>query len=163
MKKHDFFEKFLTTSLPILFCVFFTITIIIEAVTNTIVGAGVYLRIEFIVWVSVFLIAPILPLVILRRLWKSTYIAEKNHLYWGSLLLHYLISCGLMMLFTFMQGFFEPLRQGLYLFRFGMYTAMYVGIMIGAVIIDLARTATDNENLRKIQASRRNINTALGE
>jgi len=158
MKKHDFFERFLDISLPVLFCVIFTIVIIIEAITNTIVGAEVNLGIDFVVWVCVFLIAPILPLALLKRLWKSTYIAEKNQLYLGSLLLHYLISCGLMMFFTFMQGFFEPLQEGLYLFRFVMYTAIYVVTIIGAIIIDLARTANDNENLRKLHAIKRNTN-----
>ena len=153
MKKQSPSGTLFDSNMLVVFCVLFTISIITEAILNSIVGAAVYLRIEFVIWLSVFLSAPLLPLSVFKYLWKYNYIGEKDYLFWAGIPLQYLISCGLIMFYTFIQGFFEPQRQGIYLFRFTMYTIMFVVLTIGAIVIDLIQTATDNENLRKIHAS----------
>jgi len=108
---------------------------------------------EFLTWSIAFLGAPILPLTILQYLWKSNVINDKDYLLWGGIPLHYLISCGLIVFFTFLRSLFEPIPQGAYLNTFINYTMVYAVILIGAVVIDLTQTATANKNLKKIQAS----------
>jgi len=163
MRKYYSFERFFEGNQLVRFCVLFTIAIAAEAVLSAIAGATIYLNIEYVIWTAVFLSAPILPLAVFQRLWKSNYISEKDYLFWLSIPLHYLVSCALILLFTFIQRFFLPLPISIYLLRFVYYTAGYIVIMIGAIIIDLMQTASSNKNLRKIQARQCDASKTQGE
>jgi CubicO group peptidase (beta-lactamase class C family) len=123
---------------------------ILHTTVNTIIGGSVYISLLSLAWTLGFLSVPILTFSVFQRLFD--YIAEKDYLFWVSVPLHYLISLGLIMVFTIVQSFFEPLSQGIYFLRFRDYTVLYVFILVGAIVIDLAQTAKDNRNLSKIHA-----------
>ena len=104
--------------------------------------------------------APIPPFVVLQRLWKPDFIGEKDYLLWTGAFLHYVVSCGLILLFTFIRGLFEPFPQGFYFTRIAEYTFVYVIICGFAIIADLMNTAKLNKNLRRIQKSENIIRRA---
>ena len=157
MKKNFSLKILDECNLLVLFCIIFTIGMMFEAIMSSIRGAPVYFNIEFIFWSSAFYSAPILTSAIFKQLWKSNYIAEKDFLYWLDIPLHYLATCGLIMFYTFIQGFFHSLPQRIYLIRFIYSTVFYVTITIGAIVIDLIQTGIANDNLRKIQEKEKQI------
>jgi len=158
MKKQYSFESLFGGNKIVLLCIIFTVHIIIETIFSTIGGRTTYLSMGFLVWSILLLSAPVLPLAVFQYLWKSNVISDKDYLLWGGIPLHYIISSGLIMLFTFIRSLFEPLPQGSYLNALINYTVVYAIILIGAVVIDLAQTATANDNLKKIQARLNNSN-----
>jgi hypothetical protein len=138
-------------NLLVLYCVIFTVSLIVMTIASTIWGGRIYLSIEFLLWNFVFISAPLLPLGVFKHLWKSNRIHERDYIFWVSVPLHYLISCGLTALFVFIQGLFMPLSQGVYFIALVNYTIMYAIILIGAAAIDLLQTSAANRNLKKIQ------------
>ena len=158
MRRRYSFENLFEGNKVVLMCILFTTNIIIETISNTIGGRATYLSVGSLVWLIVYVSAPILPIAIFQRLRNSNFIDDKNYLFWGAIPLHYIVSCGLTLLFTFVRSFFESLPQSIYLVVFINYTIIYVIILISAVIIDITQTATANSNLRKIQEHQRKIN-----
>lgn len=147
-------DKLFEGNKAVLFCVVFTVVIIFATIANAITGVTIYLSIEYVFSNIAQIGAPIVTASALQRLWKLKYFAERDYLLWVGLVLHYLISLGLILFFTFLHGMFReiPLPQGIYLFRLRDYTLLYAIIVVGAIVVDLMRTATDNKNLRKIQS-----------
>jgi len=111
------------------------------------------------VWILIYLTAPVLPLAIFQHLWEAKRIEEKDYLFWTGISLHFAISCALILLITFIHGFFEPLPQGAYIVHVINYAVGYAVILLGAVVVELLQTANLNKNLRKIQASHRRTNS----
>jgi len=157
MNKRYTLDKLFEGSLSTTFCVIFAIGIIVDSFMHSITGAEVYFGVEFVVWSAIFYSMPVLSIALFRYLWKLDFIDEKKYTLWIAMPMHYLLSLGLVLFATFVQGFFESISLGLYIFRFVIFTAMYIAIVIGAVVIDLVQTANDNSNLRRIQA-RKNKN-----
>jgi len=160
MRKRYSFEGLFEDNKIVLMCVLFTVNIIIETISNTIGGRATYLSVEFLLWSILNLSAPIMPIWIFQFLWKSNVIKDKDYLFWASIPLHYLISIGLILLYTFLRSFFESWTHeiSVYLMTFINFTMVYVIIILGAIMIDLFQTSTANKNLRMIQDSQRNTN-----
>ena len=72
---------------------------------------------------------------------------------WAIFPIHYIVSSGLVMLYVYICGFFETLHPDAYRDMFRSVAIMYAIIVIGALIIDLTRTAGANKDLKKIQSS----------
>jgi len=157
MRKRYSFDRLFEGNKFVLICVFFTVLVLFSAIGNAIAGVRIYLSIGFVVSNIFYVSAPVLIFAIFQYLWKSDYIAERDYLLWVGIPLHYLLSLGLILFFTFIHGLFEPLAQGIYLFRFRDFTALYIIGTIGAIAIDFIRTAKDNKNLRKVQRNQSNI------
>ena len=153
MKKHYSFESLFEGNKIVLMCVLFTVIIIFTTVSNAVMGRETYLSIWILIWAILSLAAPVLPMSLFQYLWKSDIVSDKDYLLWFGIPSHYIISSGLQLLFMFIRGFFEPLPQGIYLGVFIQYTVVYIITIIGAVAVDLMKTATANKNLRKIQES----------
>jgi len=160
MRKRYSFESLFEGNKIVLMCILFTVSIIIATITNTVGGRTTYITIKFLLWSVLNLSAPIMPITIFQHLWKSNFINDKDYLFLASVPLHYLISLGLILFYTFIRGFFEPWTHeiNVYIMSFINYTAVYIIIVIGAIVIDLVQTSTANKNLRIIQASKRNAN-----
>jgi len=160
MRKRYSFESLFEGNKIVLMCVLFTVSILIETISNTICGRTTHLSMEFLLWSFLNLSAPIIPIALFQFLWKSNYIRDKDYLFWACIPLHYLISIGLIMVFTFIRTFFEPWTHefNVYLMTFINYTAVYIIIITGAIVIDLVQTSTANRNLSIIQASQRKTN-----
>jgi len=154
MRKRHSFDRLFEGNMLVLFCVIFTVIIIVEVILATIRGSTVHLSVQSLIWHVIFISAPLLPLAIFQYLWRSNYIGERDYLFWVSIPLHYLISCGITLLYLFIRSFFVPLTQRIYLVVLINYSIMYIIILAGAVIIDLLQTAKANRNLRKIQLHR---------
>ncbi|MCL2843454.1 MAG: hypothetical protein FWE28_08355 [Oscillospiraceae bacterium] len=163
MRKRYSFENLFEGNKVVLMCILFTVHIILETIFSTIAGRTTYLSMGMLIWSLVALVAPILPIALFQYLWKSDFISDKDYLFWGAIPSHYIISCGLTLLFTFIRSFFELLPQNFYLVAFINYTAIYLIILIGAVVVDLTQTANANDNLRKIQTHLSNTNKKVGE
>jgi len=153
MRKRRSYDRLFEGNIIVLYCVIFTVNIIVLTISSAIWGGIINLSVEFLIWNFVFISAPLLPLAIFKHLWRSNYIHERDYLLWISIPLHYLISCGLTLFFIFLQSIFTPLPQGIYLAAIANYTIMYIIIVTGAAVIDLMQTSTANRNLRTIQAS----------
>ena len=156
-KRHSFHGLFEGNKV-VLMCVLFTVNTVITAISSSLRGEIVNLTIEFVSWNLLYLTAPILPLVIFQRLWESRRIQEKDYLLWTGISLHFVISCGLILLYTFILSFFEPLTQNIYVITVLNYIVGYAIIFCGAVIIDLLKTASLNRCLQKIQENQRSLN-----
>lgn len=152
MNKRYSWDRFFEGNKFVLICVIFTLFVIAESVTNSIFDTVAYLNFEFVFWTIALLSAPVFTFSAFQRLWQSNYIAERDYLFWVSFPLHYLYSLVLIMLITFLHGFFEQLPQGVYLTRFITFTFFYVLVTIGAIVLDLMQTEKDNKNLSKIQS-----------
>jgi len=157
MRKRYSFESLFEGNKIVLMCVLFTVTIIIETILNTVGGRTTYLSIRFLLWAFLNLSAPVMPIALFQYLWKSNFISDKDYLFWAGIPIHYLISLGLIIFYTSIRSFFEAWTHDIntYFMTFINYTAGYIIIMIGAVVIDLFQTSTANKNLRIIQASQR--------
>ena len=153
MKRTFSFDKMFEVNKLVLICVVFSVLIVFVAIGGAITGDVTNIDFEFVVWNLAYISAPILSISIIQYLWKLDYITDKGFLFWAAIPLHYLFSFGLILSLTFVRSFFVDLPQGIYLFRFRDFTAIYVIIVIGGIVIDILHTATDNKNLRKIQAS----------
>jgi len=152
MKNRYSFQRLFDGNPIVLMCVFYTISIKINAVSRFAVGEVFYIDFSFFIWSMIFLTAPILPIEILKRLWKSDYINDRDYLFWAGIPMYFVMSCGLALFYTFLQSLFEPLPPNAYFYTFINYTTLFVIITIGAIVIDLMLTARDNKNLKKIQA-----------
>jgi len=157
MRKRHSYDRLFEGNPLVLFCVLFTVSVTVSVIINAIFGATFVLRTEGIIISSVYLIAPILPLTVFHRLWKSSYIAERDYLLFINIPLHYLFSSVLTVLFTFLMGLFRllPLTPAAYISALITFTGMYALVILGAIVIDLLQTAKANGNLKKIQASLR--------
>ena len=138
------------------FCVVYTVSIIVDTVLAAISGNTIYLNIEFLVWSIAFYSAPLLPLSVFIYLWHLNDVGVNDYIFWLSILLHYVISGGLLMFYRFIQGFFISISPSTYWTTLRHYTIIYIIVLIGAVVNDLIQTSAANKNLRKIQASQCN-------
>jgi len=152
-RKRGAIDRLFEMNKIVVMCIFFTINTAINVVSGAIANETIYLSLGSMAWTFALISAPVLPFAILQRLWKSEFIGERDYLLWTSAFLHYVVSCGLILLFTFIRGLFEPLPQGFYFTRIAEYTFVYIIISGFAIIADLMNTAKLNENLRKIQKS----------
>ena len=150
MRKEYSFQRLFDGNVLVLACVLFTISMLVNTVASTIAGR------EHIstIWDFIFLSAPIIPIAIFKHLWQSGVISKNEYLFWGSIPVFYLMSFGLTMLYTFLQGLFSPMTPN-YFMTFINYTIMFAAVLFGAIIIDLVQTAKANDNLKKIHASQK--------
>ena len=151
MRKRYSFDSLFRGNKLVLMCVIFTVAIIIETVSNSIMGRATNLNIGSLIWGLLSIAAPVLPLALFQYLEKSDIISDKYNSLWFGIPMHYIISSGLQLFFMYLRGFFEPLPQGVYRGTLRQYTMVYIIILIGAAVIDLIQTATANKSLRKIQ------------
>ena len=135
-KRHSFHGLFEGNKV-VLMCVLFAVNIVITAISGSLRGETADLSIEFVSWNFFYLTAPVLPLAIFQHLWESGRIKESDYLLWTGILLHFVISCGLILLYTFVRSFFEPLPQNIYVITVLNYIVGYAVIFCGAVVIDL--------------------------
>jgi len=156
MRKRYSFYRLFEGNMLVLFCIFFTVTIIGDVIFAAVRGNAVNLSSLTLIWRVVLLSAPLVPFAILRHLWRSDYIDEKDYLFWGSVPMHYLISAGLLLLYLFIWGLFMPLSLSLRIVQNALvnYTIVYIITIAGAIVIDLLQIARANRNLKKIQGDR---------
>jgi len=152
MKNRYSFQRLFDGNPFVLMCVFYTINIKINAISRLIAGEVFYIDFSFFIWSFVFITTPILPIEIIKRLWKSKYINDRDYLFWADVPMYFVMTCGLALFYTFLQGLFEPLPSNVYLNTIINFTSLFVIITIGAIVIDLVKTARDNKNLKKIQS-----------
>jgi len=158
MRKFFSFDKMFEVNKLVLICVVFSVLIVFVTIGGAITGNATNINFEFVVWNIAYISAPIVTISIIQYLWKLDYITDRGYLFWAAFLLHYLFSLGLILSLTFIRSFFVELPQGIYLYRFRDYTAIYAIVVIGGIVIDLFHTSRDNKNLRMIQASLRKTN-----
>lgn len=151
-RKRGFIDRLFDMNKLVVLCIFFTVNTIINVVSVTIVtNEPMYLSLGMMLWTFALLSAPILPFAVLQRLWKSEFIGEKDYLLWTGVVFHYVFTCALIVLFTFIRSRFEPLPPSFYITRLGEATFLYILISLLATIVDFAQTTKLNKNLRKIQ------------
>ncbi|MCL1863826.1 MAG: hypothetical protein FWF78_09705 [Defluviitaleaceae bacterium] len=155
MMKRRPYDRLFEGNILVLYCVIFTANIIFITLLSSVRGVEFTLNIRILVWMFVFLSAPLLPLWVFKRLWQSDRIPENSYIFWISIPAHYVISSGLTLIFVFIQGIFEPLPRIVYLYSLIQYTIMYAIVIVSAVIIDLMQTSKVNRNLQIIQKSKK--------
>jgi len=151
MRKRYSFDRLFEGNMLVLFCVIFTVNVVIRIILAGLQGTAITLGVQSLIWSTVYISAPLLPLAIIQHLLRSGYMEERDYLLWISAPVHYLISAGLTVFYVFIQGLFMPLPERMFIFALVNYTIMYIIIVTGAIIIDLLQTARVNKNLRKIQ------------
>jgi hypothetical protein len=137
----------------VVFCVFFTISILISLVINTILGGTVHFTAIGLINLAVLCATPIVTWTMFDYVPILKHLNDDTCSPWISIPVHFIFSSSVLMLFVFVRGLFLPWPPNAYWDMFFSYMNGYVVIVSGAIVIDLYKTATANKNLKKIQAS----------
>lgn len=154
-KKLSFLSVFEAKPL-MLFCVFFTISMFLNMIRSPAEAVQYLSLFELAMSVAIICAAPIIPLMILNHDLVSERIEENKYGSVVALVLHFITSCGLVMLATIILMQFTPLPIGAYWEAVFSYIQNYAVVMVLALVIDLRRTAIDNRNLKRIQEIQKN-------
>jgi len=155
MIKRYSFEKLFEGNKLVLFCIIYTISIVIATISSHVANAPFYLTLDGMVASFLYLSAPILPLSLCQHLFQLKYIDEKSYHFWVGIPVHFVVSSVLLMFIVFMLGILRQANFGIaaYLSILGNYAITYIIIMAGGIVIDLIQTANVNNNLKKIRRS----------
>jgi|GEM_PF-7016657 len=163
MKKRLSYLLIFDTNPLLLFCVFFTISIMTAAFSVAIAESQNVDFVRVVIFNAAYCLAPVIPLIVLNRgaIGKKLDAAEHGLLI--GLITHFITSCALNIFFTWIiiqiftigEGisYWAVIRGGL-----GGYIRIYILISIGAIIIDFYNTARANRSLRAIQNRREQEN-----
>ena len=161
MKRKNTYTSVFDTNRVILFCIIFTVSMIATLGVTILSGVPFYFNtIEFFA-IFIFCVAPVVTFVLFDYTPGLKYFRDDRCNPWLSILAHYLISLGLIVLSVFVLSFFEPFystpnwiisRKVVF-----QYTPGYVVIILGMIIIDVRRTSIANSNLIKIKANKRSL------
>ena len=155
MKRRNMYKSVFDANRFILFCVIFTVSMIITMMLEMLIGGMFYLNIFDFFAIIIFCAAPVMALVLFDHTPGLKYFRDDRCNPWLGILANYLTSMGLIMLVVFVLGFFEPfsLHPHWSISRkiFVQYTPAYGVVMLGMVIIDINKIAKANGNLQKIK------------
>ena len=158
MRKKYSHEKLFMGNKFILLCVLFTINITLQGFIIAINEGQVDFTLEFVISNFIIVSAPILPLAVLDFLLRH-YIDEEHFIAKIAIYIHYPISLGLLLLFTFFFNLINSVPSELsMLVRVAVnYTIVYIGIVAGAMLIAFMQTSTANKQLKSIHESQNKI------
>jgi len=154
MKKRYYFDGLFEGNLFIVFCVIFSVIIMVQALINTILGttaefSALTLQLAAYTGVPMFVIG--FP----RHLFAKNYISEKVYDTLNTILAHYIASCFLLMLYSAMLRVFTEVSRNIYFETIIFFTAGYIVVHIAAIIVTFVQIQTANKNLKKIHDSYR--------
>jgi len=143
----------------ILFCVIFSVTIVINGliihglVLGVILGEPFYLSIGHLLDSAVLSAVPVVTLVLFGKVPFLKYFNDDERSPWISIPAHYIISSVLLMLFGLVLTISraEPVPPSEYLGLLGVYTQGYIIVVLAAAILEFSKIASVNNNLKKIQ------------
>ena len=149
------YERLFDGNILVLGCVLFTFFTVANVIVSAAAGNQVSMSSENIIWSLIYLSAPLLPMALVKYLWRTKVFTDKDYLFWMSIPLHFVVSLGLTYFYTFIQSIISsrPFSTGILLNIFIQFTIAYTMVNVGAVIIDLVQTALTNRELKKIQGS----------
>jgi len=136
----------------ILFCVIFTVNIMAEVGLSIFSGKAYYFGVYHVLNPFVICSAPIMTFLIFDHVPALKYFLNDDCKLWIYVLVHYLISSGVLMLSVFVLGLFVPMHADAYRNAIISYTQGFIIVILCAIIIDFRKIAVANKNLRKIQA-----------
>jgi len=152
MKKKYYFDGLFEGNLFIVFCVIFSIAIIINALINMLFGSMNDFT-AMALQMAAYTAAPIFALGFPRHLSAKNYISEKSFDILNSILAHYITSCILLMPYAAILRVFADASRLIYLETIVFFTVGYIIVHIGAVVVTFVQIQTANKNLKKIHGN----------
>jgi len=149
MRERYFFDRLFKGNLFVVFCVIFTIGLMIQTISSIMLDEELDL-VSSVATFALFTGAPITALAIPRFLLQINYINEKSYNFLDSILMHYIISCILLIIFIFILRIFIYLPQTPHSDTLIFFTIGYIAVTVASMIICWIQTATANKNLKKI-------------
>jgi len=137
----------------ILFCIFFTVSMTLSTLVSAITGTVPISPLVHLLSVAVYCATPLIPFFLFEYIPTPKHTNENSYSFWVSVLLHYLISSGFVVLYIFIWRLIEPTLPITYFNSILSYTQGYILIMSSALGIEFYKTATANKNLQKIRES----------
>ena len=162
MRKKSIRLSVLNANPFVIFCIIFTVSIIVTVMSRILSGELHYISLIDTMDSFVICSAPIVTLVLFYRVPVLKYLSSDDCSRWISILVHYLISSGLLILSVFVMGLVMPVHADAYRNVIVAYTRGYAMVILVAIIIDVRKVAVANKNLRKIQGSKHNANKNNG-
>jgi len=154
MKKKYYFDGLFEGNLFIVFCVIFSMVTLVQLFMNMVFGVSTDLS-AIALQMAAYTGAPIFALSFPRHLFAKNYISEKTFDFLNSIFAHYIVSCILLMPYAAMLRVFTDASRNIYLETVILFTAGYIVIHIGAMIVTFVQIQKANRNLKKIHASRK--------
>lgn len=145
VKKNSVFKYLIFGNKLVIICVFFTIATIMDVVLCTILGHETATTHTHLFDRMMLCIIAIIPLQLFKYFEKLSM--------WAIFPIHYIVSCVLAELYVYVCSFYQELHHDAYRDIFRSVTMLYIVLIIGALIIDLSRTARANRALKKIQSA----------
>ena len=154
MKKRYYFDGLFEGNLFIVFCVIFSMIIIANALMNMLFDtAAEFSRVAL--QMAAYTGVPIFALGLPRHLFAKNYISERTFDFLNSILVHYIVSCILLMPYAAMLRVFTEVSINIYLDTIVLFTIGYVVVHIGATVVTFVQIQKANRNLKKIHDSRK--------
>lgn len=141
--KKSVFKTMIHGNKLVIMCVFFTAATILDMLICTILKTETATTYEHLLSRMVLCVLTIPPLSLFKYFEKLSM--------WAIFPMHYAACCLLSTLYVYIDGFFVDLHPNAYRDIFRSVTLMYLVFISCALIIDLARTARANKELKRIQ------------
>ncbi|MCL2204282.1 MAG: hypothetical protein FWB88_10140 [Defluviitaleaceae bacterium] len=141
----------------ILFCVIYVVTILINAVILGALSNVAYISIRHLTDNAILCGAPVVTLILFRRVPLLKYFDDDDCSPWISVSVHYVLSCALLLGFGFVLAVIRAVPATLadYLGLIGVYTQGYIVVVIFGVVIEVSKVESVNKNLKIIQESQK--------
>ena len=144
-KKQSMFKSLVFGNKLIIICVFFTIATMLDIILCTIFKTESATTHVHLIDRMLLSIVAVLPLIVFKHFEKLSMLAILS--------IYYVVCCGLAELYVFIAGkILYELHPDAYRDIFRSVTIMFLAIVVGALAIDLTRTAIANKELKKIQS-----------
>ena len=127
----------------VLTCIFFTVATMLDVIICTVLKTQDSTTFIHLIDRMLLSVIATVPLSLFKHFEKLSI--------WAIFPIWYVACCVLAELYVYVSGFYMELHPNAYHDIFRAVTIMFVAIMIGALIIDLTRTAIANKELKKIQ------------
>ena len=143
-----------------LFCVIYAVTILINGVILGTLSNVAYISILHLIDNAILCGAPIVTLILFKRVPLLKYFDDDECSPWISVPVHYVLSCVLLLLVGFVITIIRtaPAPLADYLSLVGVYTQGYIIMVILAVVIEVTKMEGVNKNIKIIQDSQKRKN-----
>jgi len=151
MKKNNINLSVFDANPFVLFSVFFTVSFAISVAFNLFHSEPLFIGVQGIIGTALFCAVPVVTIVLFDIIPLLRPLNDDNCSLWISIPVHFVISCGLLLLAILAWGVLGSSFSGIFWGVIVTYMQGYTVIILGAIIIDVWKTKKANNQLKKIQ------------